>query len=124
MRPNCSAVRFAWQSLQGRLMLSSVSVPAIMAVTEHQWLDNDIGNLEWSTGHENEGHAHRTGLRHGRGSQSNSNAKLTPAQVVAIRTSTAPIDDPVGKFDVARSTVRNAQTGKTLIHQLQNSKIC
>lgn len=46
--------------------------------------NNHPSNLEWASRSENEKHAFRTGLKATRGSQ-NSNAKLTAADVLAIR---------------------------------------
>lgn len=77
--------------------------------------NNALSNLEWSTGSDNEKHAHRTGLKTGRGS-ANANAKLTAAHVLAIRASTAPIETLMEQFDVARSTIVNVQKRKTWSH--------
>lgn len=77
--------------------------------------NNAIGNLEWSTGHDNEKHAHRTGLKSGRGT-SNSNARLVPAQVLEIRASADPIPVLMERYDVARSTIINILNRTTWSH--------
>jgi hypothetical protein len=71
--------------------------------------------LEWSTGQDNEKHAHRTGLKTGRGSQ-NSNAKLTANDVVAIRASQAGAADLAKQYGVARSTITNIINKRTWTH--------
>ena len=76
---------------------------------------NAADNLEWSSGSDNEKHAHRTGLKTGRGS-ANSNAKLTPAQVLEIRASADPVPDLCKRYGVARSTIKNIQEGRTWTH--------
>jgi hypothetical protein len=71
--------------------------------------------LEWSSGSDNEKHAHRTGLKTGRGS-SNSNAKLSADDVLAIRASEASATELAEQFGVARSTVTNIVNRKTWQH--------
>lgn len=71
--------------------------------------------LEWSTGHDNEKHAHRNGLKTGRGSQ-NSNAKLTANDVVAIRESQAGAAELAQRYGVARSTITNIINKRTWTH--------
>lgn len=71
--------------------------------------------LEWSSGVDNEKHAHRTGLKTGRGSQ-NSNAKLTGNDVLAIRASQASDVEVAEQYGVARSTIVNIRKGKTWQH--------
>lgn len=71
--------------------------------------------LEWSSGSDNEKHAHRTGLKTGRGS-ANSNAKLTAFDVVTIRASADPIKVLCERYDVSRSTITNIRTGRTWTH--------
>ncbi|OCP21978.1 MULTISPECIES: hypothetical protein [unclassified Ensifer] len=71
--------------------------------------------LEWSTGRDNEKHAHANGLKTGRGSQ-NSNAKLTAPQVQEIRASSASPTALAKEYGVARSTIINIKEGKTWIH--------
>lgn len=71
--------------------------------------------LEWSTGVDNEKHAHRNGLKTGRGSQ-NSNAKLTPQQVLAIRESQEPTATLAKRYGVARSTIVNIRKRNTWQH--------
>lgn len=73
--------------------------------------------LEWSTGHDNETHAHQTGLKTGRGSN-NSNAKLEASQVIRIRESreTKKVAELAAEFGVARSTIANILAGKTWLH--------
>lgn len=67
---------------------------------------NAKDNLEWATASENEKHAHRTGLKSGRGSQ-NSNAKLTANDVLEIRASTETPADLARRYGVSRSTIVN-----------------
>lgn len=75
--------------------------------------------LEWSTGSDNEKHAHRTGLKSGRGSQ-NSNAKLSAGQVIEIRrqhaSDGASIPELMKRFGIARSTVVNILNRTTWQH--------
>jgi hypothetical protein len=71
--------------------------------------------LEWSTGQDNEKHAHRTGLKTGRGSQ-NSNAKLTAADVLEIRASEETPAELAKRKGVARSTISNILAEKTWTH--------
>ncbi len=77
--------------------------------------NNAKDNLEWATGSENEKHAHRTGLKSGRGS-ANSNAKLNVDQVHAIRASEAPAVELATQYGVSRSTIVNIQKRKTWAH--------
>lgn len=79
--------------------------------------NNAKDNLEWSTGSENEKHAHRTGLKTGRGS-SNSNAKLTADQVLKIRAAAndnTP-DQIAATYGVSRSTIINVLSKRTWKH--------
>lgn len=80
---------------------------------------NAADNLEWSSGSDNEKHAHRTGLKTGRGS-ANSNAKLTASQVIEIRRQHAGDGDTpkviAERFGVSRSTILNIINGKTWTH--------
>lgn len=71
--------------------------------------------LEWSTGRDNEKHAHANGLKTGRGSQ-NSNAKLTVPQIIEIRASKDSPSVLAKKHGVARSTIVNILEEKTWIH--------
>ena len=71
--------------------------------------------LEWSTGRDNEKHAHANGLKTGRGSQ-NSNAKLTAPQVQEIRASSASPAELAVQYGVARSTIINIKDRKKWIH--------
>lgn len=77
--------------------------------------NNAVSNLEWSSGSDNERHAHRTGLKTGRGS-ANANAKLTANDVLEIRASTDPIEELMRRFGVARSTIVNIQQRRTWKH--------
>lgn len=77
--------------------------------------NNAKSNLEWSSGSDNEKHAHRTGLKTGRGS-SNSNAKLTAADVHLIRASTETVEQIAQAYGVSRSTIANIIKRKTWIH--------
>jgi hypothetical protein len=77
--------------------------------------NNAVANLEWSSASDNEKHAHRTGLKSGRGS-ANANAKLTADDVIAIRDSKADIAELMERFGVARSTILNVQARKTWAH--------
>lgn len=77
---------------------------------------NAADNLEWSTGRDNEVHAHRNGLKTGRGSQ-NSNAKLTANDVIWIRENAQMSDVACAEeFGVARSTIVNIRKGNTWKH--------
>lgn len=71
--------------------------------------------LEWSTGSDNEKHAHQNGLKSGRGS-ANSNAKLTSDDVTAIRASQASAAELATEYGVSRSTITSIKQGKTWIH--------
>lgn len=77
--------------------------------------NNSKDNLEWASGSENEKHAHRTGLKSGRGS-ANSNAKLTADQVRAIRAADKTIADLAREYGVGRSTIANIVNGHTWTH--------
>lgn len=76
---------------------------------------NAKDNLEWSTGSDNEKHAHRTGLKSGRGS-ANSNAKLTANDVLAIRASQKTAIELATEYGVGRSTIANILSGRTWTH--------
>lgn len=86
---------------------------------QHNWVDDPaVGrktNLEWATGSENEKHAHQTGLKSGRGS-ANSNARLTPEQVLWARASDEPVSVIAKKLGVGRSTVTNIRNKTTWKH--------
>ena len=74
--------------------------------------------LEWASGSDNEKHAHRTGLKSGRGS-ANSNAKLTAEQVNSIRERHRfgeEVANLASAFDVSRSTVVNILNNRTWTH--------
>lgn len=74
--------------------------------------------LEWSSGRDNEKHAHRTGLKTGRGSQ-NSNAKVDAAGVLKIRERAAAgekIAAIANEIGLARSTVANIVNRRTWEH--------
>lgn len=71
--------------------------------------------LEWSSGSDNEKHAHRTGLKSGRGS-ANSNAKVTADEVIIIRASDDPVEVLMKRFDVSRSTIANIKSRRTWTH--------
>lgn len=78
--------------------------------------NNAKDNLEWSTGSDNEKHAHRTGLKSGRGS-ANSNAKLTVDNVIAIRAEkTLSVKNLASQYGVSRSTIVNIQKRRTWAH--------
>lgn len=68
--------------------------------------NNSKDNLEWASASENEKHAHRTGLKSGRGSQ-NSNAKLTANDVLEIRASSETPTEIARRYGVSRSTIVN-----------------
>ncbi|QNG62626.1 HNH homing endonuclease [Rhizobium phage B1VFA] len=79
--------------------------------------NNALSNLEWASGSDNEKHAHRTGLKTGRGS-ANSNAKLTADQVVKIRAAAndnTP-DELAKTYGVSRSTIINILDKRTWTH--------
>lgn len=71
--------------------------------------------LEWSSGSDNERHAHRTGLKTGRGS-ANSNAKLTAKDVLAIRASQETVAELAKRYGVGVSTIKNVLSGKSWSH--------
>lgn len=77
--------------------------------------NNALSNLEWASASQNELHAHRTGLKSGRGSQ-NSNAKLTVVDVLKIRASTEDAKQIADQFGVSRSTIANIRSGRTWQH--------
>jgi len=81
--------------------------------------NNHPSNLEWSSRSANEKHAFRTGLKATRGSQ-NSNAKLSPAEVIKIRAmandqGSTPAD-LARRFKVSAATIRSILGGKTWTH--------
>ena len=71
--------------------------------------------LAWSSGADNERHAHQTGLKSGRGS-ANSNAKLTAQDVLAIRASQETPTVLAARYGVGRSTISNILKGKSWGH--------
>ena len=71
--------------------------------------------LEWSSGSDNEKHAHRTGLKTGRGS-ANSNAKLTADQVMKIRAASSTVEELAQQYGVSRSTIVNIRNNTTWKH--------
>ena len=77
--------------------------------------NNAVSNLEWASGSDNERHAHRTGLKTGRGS-ANSNAKLTANEVCEIRNSKQTAAELSKQFGVSRSTIVNILNKKTWRH--------
>jgi hypothetical protein len=77
--------------------------------------NNAKDNLEWSTGADNEKHAHRTGLKTGRGS-ANSNAKLDVERVLKIRASNDNIEQLMAEHKVSRSTIINVLNRTTWTH--------
>lgn len=77
--------------------------------------NNAKSNLEWSSGSDNEKHAHRTGLKSGRGS-ANSNAKLTADCVREIRASDETPAQIAERLGVSRSTITNILKRRTWIH--------
>lgn len=77
--------------------------------------NNAAENLEWCSGSENEKHAHRTGLKTGRGS-ANSNAKLTARDVLEIRASREKAPELAQRYGVSRSTIVNIINGRTWNH--------
>jgi hypothetical protein len=77
--------------------------------------NNAKSNLEWASGSDNEKHAHRTGLKSGRGS-ANSNAKLNAENVEFIRKSSMPVNELAKMFGVSRSTITNIITHKSWVH--------
>ena len=77
--------------------------------------NNVKDNLEWASGSENEKHAHRTGLKSGRGT-ANANSKLTVDDVLTIRASADPDTALAERFGVSRSTITNVIKRKTWAH--------
>lgn len=77
--------------------------------------NNGVDNLEWCSGSENEKHAHRTGLKTGRGS-ANSNSKLSVNDVIAIRASDKSVEELTKEYGVSRSTIANVINKRTWTH--------
>jgi len=77
--------------------------------------NNAVTNLEWASSSANERHAHRTGLKSGRGS-ANSNAKLNAQAVSAIRASDDCVADLAIKYGVSRSTIIGILKRRTWTH--------
>lgn len=80
--------------------------------------NNAVWNLEWASGSENERHAHRTGLKSGRGS-ANSQARLTAAQVLEIRAAAEKGESSAEiarRYGIGRSTVVNIVSRRTWTH--------
>lgn len=77
--------------------------------------NNHVKNLEWATRAEQEKHAAGTGLKANRGS-SNANAKLTGAQVEAIRAAKGTFTEIAKSFGVSRKTVKDIIDRKTWSH--------
>lgn len=77
--------------------------------------NNHVKNLEWATREEQEKHASGTGLKANRGS-SNANAKLTSAQVEAIRAAKGTFTEIAKSFGVSRKTVKDIIDRKTWSH--------
>lgn len=79
---------------------------------------NALINLEWSSGADNERHAHRNGLKSGRGSQ-NANAKLNADDVLSIRkmhSENVTVAEIAKHFGIGRSTAINVIKRKTWCH--------
>lgn len=77
--------------------------------------NNSKDNLEWCSSSENEKHAHRTGLKTGRGS-ANSRAVLTADQVREIRASDKAPPELARIYGVGRSTIHNILARRTWTH--------
>lgn len=77
--------------------------------------NNGRDNLEWASGSDNEKHAHRTGLKSGRGT-SNSNVKLKAVDVTAIRSSLEKAPVLAKRYGVSRSTIVNVIARRTWQH--------
>lgn len=78
--------------------------------------NNALDNLEWSTRQEQELHAQRNGLKANRGS-SNSNAKLTAAEVLEIREAAkTSISELSRTFGVSRKTITDIKSRATWSH--------
>lgn len=78
--------------------------------------DNSVENLEWASRSENERHAVRTGLKTTRGSH-NSNAKLTAAQVIAIRARKGEtLAKLAEEFGVSVATIHGILTRRSWSH--------
>ena len=97
-----------------RFYLNPLKLPQVNHIDGNKE-NNHKNNLEWSSGSDNEKHAHRTGLKTGRGS-SNSNAKLTASDVAAIRESHESVQELATRYGVGRSTIANVISRKTWQH--------
>jgi hypothetical protein len=116
---NCTYMGFTKSVLTNRVVAwrfhpNPLNLPQVNHIDGNKE-NNAKDNLEWSSGSDNEKHAHRTGLKTGRGS-SNSNAILTAEQVLEIRASADPANDLAGRFGVSRSTITNIVNRKTWSH--------
>jgi hypothetical protein len=80
--------------------------------------NNEVSNLEWCDAQHNSQHAYRTGLTttpNQKGAH-NSGAKLTEADVMAIRSSSHTITILAEQFGVAYATVRDIKSGRSWKH--------
>jgi hypothetical protein len=77
--------------------------------------NNAKSNLEWASRSYQEKHAHRTGLKTGRGS-ANANAKLNAASIIAIRESTKSTEILAKLFGVTKKTILDIKNNKTWTH--------
>lgn len=79
--------------------------------------DNTIENLEWSTGSENLRHAFSIGLKKGAKGVLNGRAKLSEADVIAIRGSGhAPLKVLSNKYRVTETQISTVRRGKAWGH--------
>lgn len=115
---------FTWRGITKSLLINRIVAirfhPNPLNLPQVNHIDgnkenNSKANLEWASGSDNEKHAHRTGLKSGRGS-ANSNAKLTATDVQAIRASQKTIQELCDEYGVGRSTVSNILNRRTWTH--------
>lgn len=99
-----------------RFLPNSHNLPQVNHIDGNKQ-NNAVSNLEWASGSENERHAHRTGLKTGRGS-ANANAKLTANDVCEIRQSKESAAFLASKYNVSRSTIFAIVNNKTWRHLL------
>jgi hypothetical protein len=81
--------------------------------------DNRVENLEWATRKENAQHAHDTWLQDCRG-EKNGQAKLTPEQVMEIRSVTNPGGNPYGT--AARLARKYGVSARAVSHVIRRER--
>ncbi|ELY6289316.1 HNH endonuclease [Cronobacter sakazakii] len=79
--------------------------------------DNTSENLEWSTSSENSHHAYRTGLKRGNNGVINGRAKLSEADVIAIRNSSGmKLRELSAKYGVTEAQISTVRRGNAWRH--------